>query len=81
MFPLESKIFNLTIHTNKNMNFERLMQSLTVQRFEHSNRFHKKISTPVQFPEELNMGPFTTEYRNAEVKNGNKGPVTLVPNG
>lgn len=53
-----------------------------LQRFEHSNKFHKKISTPVQFPEELNMGPFTTEYRNAEIngKNGNI-PLTLIPDG
>ncbi|XKL59233.1 hypothetical protein PGB90_000249 [Kerria lacca] len=53
-----------------------------LKRFEHSNKFHKKISTPVQFPEELNMGPFTTEYRNAEIngKNGNI-PLTLIPDG
>lgn len=53
-----------------------------LQRFEHSNRFHKKISTPVQFPEELNMGPFTTEYRNAALSVANSPvPVTLVPTG
>lgn len=53
-----------------------------LKRFEHSNRFHKKISTLVQFPEELNMGPFTTEYRNAELhKAESKIPFSIIPDG
>jgi len=33
------------------------------QRFEHSTGFHKKISTYVSFPEELDMTPFMSNSR------------------
>lgn len=36
----------------------------TIQRFEHSTGYHKKISTFVSFPEELDMTPFMSSSRN-----------------
>jgi len=36
---------------------------IAVQRFEHSTGFHKKISTYVSFPEELDMTPFMSNSR------------------
>jgi ubiquitin carboxyl-terminal hydrolase 22/27/51 len=35
-----------------------------LQRFEHSTGLHKKISTYVSFPEELDMTPFMSSSRN-----------------
>uniref|UniRef100_A0A1B6KA10 Ubiquitin carboxyl-terminal hydrolase n=2 Tax=Cicadellinae TaxID=33370 RepID=A0A1B6KA10_9HEMI len=35
-----------------------------LKRFEHSNRLHKKISTEVAFPQELDMTPFMSHKRN-----------------
>jgi len=34
-----------------------------MQRFEHSTGYHKKISTYVSFPEELDMTPFMSNSR------------------
>ena len=34
-----------------------------MQRFEHSTGYHKKISTYVSFPEELDMTPFMSASR------------------
>ncbi|XP_054282404.1 ubiquitin carboxyl-terminal hydrolase 22-like [Macrosteles quadrilineatus] len=38
-----------------------------LKRFEHSNRLHKKISTEVVFPQELDMSPFMSHKRNTHV--------------
>ena len=35
-----------------------------LQRFEHSNRLHKKISSFIAFPEYLDMTPFMSHRRN-----------------
>jgi len=37
---------------------------LRPQRFEHSSRFHKKISSFISFPEHLDMTPFMSRKRN-----------------
>jgi ubiquitin carboxyl-terminal hydrolase 22/27/51 len=34
-----------------------------LQRFEHSTGYHKKISTYVSFPEELDMTPFMSSSK------------------
>ena len=46
--------------------------SLT-QRFEHSNRLHKKISTFISFPEHLDMSPYMSSRRNNNNNNHNNG--------
>ncbi|KAK0050992.1 ubiquitin carboxyl-terminal hydrolase 22 [Biomphalaria pfeifferi] len=44
-----------------------------LKRFEHSTGYHKKISTFVSFPEELDMTPFMSSSRNNI--NGHSGPI------
>ncbi len=46
-----------------------LVASFHLKRFEHSSRFHKKISTRIAFPEFLDMTPFVSHIRN----NNNEG--------
>ena len=46
------------------LNGKKIMYFLPFQRFEHSTGFHKKISTFVSFPEELDMTPFMSSSRN-----------------
>ncbi len=41
-----------------------LVASFHLKRFEHSSRFHKKISTRIAFPEFLDMSPFVSHIRN-----------------
>lgn len=41
-----------------------IVASFHLKRFEHSSRFHKKISTRIAFPEFLNMTPFVSHKRN-----------------
>ena len=41
-----------------------IVASFHLKRFEHSSKFHKKISTPVAFPEHLDMSPFVHHSRN-----------------
>ena len=47
-----------------------------MQRFEHSNRFHKKISSFIAFPEYLDMTPFMSHRRNIN-NNVNAGSERL----
>lgn len=51
-------------------------QDISFQRFEHSNRLHKKISTFISFPEHLDMTPFMSNRRN---NNNNHNGVTAHP--
>ncbi|KAF4517421.1 hypothetical protein B566_EDAN005030 [Ephemera danica] len=41
-----------------------VVASFHLKRFEHSNRFHKKISSFIAFPEHLDMTPFMSHQRN-----------------
>ncbi|XP_049776033.1 ubiquitin carboxyl-terminal hydrolase 22 [Schistocerca cancellata] len=41
-----------------------VVASFHLKRFEHSSRFHKKISTFIAFPEHLDMTPFMSHRRN-----------------
>jgi len=41
-----------------------LVASFHLKRFEHSSKFHKKISTRIAFPEFLDMSPFVSHVRN-----------------
>uniref|UniRef100_A0A0N8D386 Ubiquitin carboxyl-terminal hydrolase n=2 Tax=Daphnia magna TaxID=35525 RepID=A0A0N8D386_9CRUS len=41
-----------------------VVASFHLKRFEHSNRFHKKISSFIAFPEYLDMSPFMSHRRN-----------------
>ena len=41
-----------------------IVASFHLKRFEHSTKLHKKISTPVAFPEHLDMTPFVSHQRN-----------------
>ncbi|XP_040563264.1 ubiquitin carboxyl-terminal hydrolase 22 [Lepeophtheirus salmonis] len=41
-----------------------IVASFHLKRFEHSSRFHKKISTRIAFPEILDMSPFVSHIRN-----------------
>jgi len=41
-----------------------IVASFHLKRFEHSNRFHKKISSFIAFPEYLDMTPFMSHRRN-----------------
>ena len=41
-----------------------IVASFHLKRFEHSSKFHKKISTAVAFPEMLDMSPFVSHFRN-----------------
>ncbi|KAK2714746.1 ubiquitin carboxyl-terminal hydrolase 22-like [Artemia franciscana] len=47
-----------------------IVASFHLKRFEHFNRFHKKISTFISFPETLDMTPFLSHQRNLN-NNGN----------
>ena len=47
-----------------NMNLIMTLIYVFHQRFEHSTGYHKKISTFVSFPEELDMTPFMSSSRN-----------------
>ncbi|XP_053213153.1 ubiquitin carboxyl-terminal hydrolase 22-like isoform X1 [Panonychus citri] len=40
-----------------------IVASFHLKRFEHSNRFHKKISTFISFPQYLDMSPFMASRR------------------
>lgn len=52
-----------------------------LKRFEHSNRLHKKISTIIAFPEQLDMSPFMSHRRNNHNNNSqNFSPVSLEDN-
>ncbi|XP_006813337.1 ubiquitin carboxyl-terminal hydrolase 22-like [Saccoglossus kowalevskii] len=42
-----------------------------LKRFEHSNKFRKKISTYISFPNELDMTPFMSPYRRQNGLNNN----------
>ena len=41
-----------------------IVASFHLKRFEHSSKLHKKISTRIAFPENLNMTPFVSHKRN-----------------
>ena len=41
-----------------------IVASFHLKRFEHSTKLHKKISTRIAFPENLNMSPFVSHKRN-----------------
>lgn len=41
-----------------------VVASFHLKRFEHSSRLHKKISTYISFPEQLDMSPFMSNNRN-----------------
>ena len=41
-----------------------IVASFHLKRFEHSSKLHKKISTRIAFPENLNMSPFVSHKRN-----------------
>ena len=47
-----------------------IVASFHLKRFEHSSKFHKKISTPVAFPEHLDMSPFVHHSRNGTGHSG-----------
>ncbi|XP_067005942.1 ubiquitin carboxyl-terminal hydrolase 22 isoform X2 [Anabrus simplex] len=51
-----------------------VVASFHLKRFEHSSRFHKKISTFIAFPEHLDMTPFMSHSRNHN--NNNNGQCT-----
>ncbi|XP_071443594.1 ubiquitin carboxyl-terminal hydrolase 22 [Hetaerina americana] len=51
-----------------------VVASFHLKRFEHSSRFHKKISTLITFPEHLDMTPFMSHWRNNH--NNNKDLTT-----
>jgi ubiquitin carboxyl-terminal hydrolase 22/27/51 len=44
-----------------------------LKRFEHSSRFHKKITTRVAFPELLDMSPFVSHVRSSHENFSQKG--------
>ena len=48
-----------------------LVACFHLKRFEHSTRFHKKISTHISFPEDLDMTPFLSGRR------GDEDPATM----
>ena len=58
--------FHLKVSTDSNYYVDTSLKLpfLSTQRFEHSNRFHKKISTFIAFPEYLDMSPFMSHRRN-----------------
>lgn len=45
-----------------------IVASFHLKRFEHSTRFHKKISTFISFPQCLDMTPFTSSCRSKSAK-------------
>lgn len=45
-----------------------IVASFHLKRFEHSNRFHKKISTFISFPLYLDMSPFKASHRSCNGK-------------
>ena len=47
-----------------------IVASFHLKRFEHSSRFHKKITTRVAFPEFLDMSPFVSHMRNNHSSHG-----------
>ena len=66
------------IKQNQSVTFD--IPLIVWQRFEHSTGLHKKISTFVSFPEELDMTPFmsssrnnTNGYRNQIIQESAKG--------
>lgn len=50
-----------------------IVASFHMKRFEHSNRFHKKISTFISFPLYLDMSPFKSTRNGNGSRNGNTG--------
>ncbi|XP_074598990.1 ubiquitin carboxyl-terminal hydrolase nonstop isoform X2 [Brevipalpus obovatus] len=54
--------------STKQLSMERLpiVASFHLKRFEHSNRFHKKISTFISFPQYLDMTPFMASKRGCQ---------------
>ncbi|XP_059477248.1 ubiquitin carboxyl-terminal hydrolase 22 [Neocloeon triangulifer] len=53
-----------------------VVASFHLKRFEHSSRFHKKISSFISFPEHLDMTPFMSHRRN----NNNNNSATAAAN-
>lgn len=49
-----------------------VVASFHLKRFEHSSRFHKKITTFISFPQCLDMTPFMSSYRSKTSNNGDK---------
>lgn len=52
-----------------------VVASFHLKRFEHSSRLHKKINTRVNFPEIIDMSPFTS--RNTD-NSSSSGPVSVT---
>ena len=48
-----------------------IVASFHLKRFEHSTKLHKKISTRIAFPENLDMTPFVSHKRNNVRTSGN----------
>ncbi|QQP50264.1 Ubiquitinyl hydrolase 1, partial [Caligus rogercresseyi] len=55
-----------------------IVASFHLKRFEHSSRFHKKISTRIAFPEILDMSPFVSHIRNNSASPVNSGSYTYT---
>jgi len=55
-----------------------VVASFHLKRFEHSNRFHKKISTFIAFPQFLDMSPFMSNQRNVDHSPSITGEVSSI---
>ncbi|KAK6644576.1 hypothetical protein RUM43_000843 [Polyplax serrata] len=55
-----------------------VVASFHLKRFEHSSRLHKKISTFISFPEQLDMTPFMSHQRNLNGNGNSNNPSAYM---